>query len=796
MRRLALIRHVLLIALISAITLAAAASPAHAGQFTTEYCGSNASGNGEASLDQGLGPGGRGTGVWVGHRCPDSGSGNLNEGWYSRVKGCDEDAAFTFISGTDACLHSASVSGAFNRHNWTAPADPNVWINDVIAYRGMRTTACKPNTSCTQKVNGSIGYEFYTYGGADAPNAFGGVHAFEGCATARQAECIRGSGLEDLVQYNTNTMTGGTNPTPRRLSWWLSCSNPSYSNYCVHYRTGFIDYLARYNIRRLQLTVQDNGAPGFGNGAASWDQNCWYTSGGQSACGNVGSFRLSGDASDTTGIRAWGVYSNGNLRGNGTYGCSQWPNGFYTNMRPCSSQTLAWDSWSLQEGANALRLDAADPAGNVGSLGATLQIDNSQPSPQPVQACTTDPCGGTSTIPIPSCVNGDGVTITQAGPVAATPNWLRGTVTVRAAACDGQSGIQSGKVEFSTNGGGSWQDAPNCAMPAAAPAQPSRVDCNFDTTPYGQNTPIRFRANAQNRAAIWQASNSTGDYRIDNTPPPNPALHFKRVAPTGQGTLEIDQYPGTGWTNAKTAQAYWAAVSDGTGSGVEPANGIEYVYDPDMETGAYAGRPGNCAPLGTTSAARKLPGASTSVNLDQDRTDECRQGTHQFWFRVSDRAGNWSAWTTNTFNYDSYPTAETKNAAWACAGKYATSNCFRPRSLTLDPTTWTTTNSFTLRWQNAQYNGVTESPIREALIRGPFNFPSRVNSNAEDVGLWRGCTGNDVTCTLSGLSVTPAVGGSYPLKVWLRDSAGNADEEQSAAATINYQDNQCIRPTG
>jgi len=881
------------------------ASNANAGAFNVGYCGPN---DPLPALWWGSYPGVSGVGMYdygQWYKQGSCGSGPSNSFMLTSVKDCASAGwgGYNFCPAAGAGWLAGWDVGI---PNWDPSIEITAALNNrlLMAYWTLFTQANpkydpdKPPSALNKPVvpvpGSPTGPEFAVVGAIDQAH---GAGLYAGgdplpCAFYGPGPC-GSSG-----NYGTTGLSGSTT-----IAYWVWCANPSNGVICNSY-AGNQGGVAAWQASLLQ--VNDTAPPAVDT-STSWRTECWYTSAGQSACGNTGAFNMAGTASDISTVNGKGSTIDGVLQApqatEAAYTdaavCQRRTDGIYAQATPCPGwvdaptnldHSFPIGAGAYAEGRHVLALTASDPGANVGSGSRDLLIDNTN-------MLAGDSSDNLATAPV---CNYSTVKVSEPTPTSwEKSNWLSGTVKVRGWACDTLSGISSGSVQYQTapEGSGSWSgwapfssgsgkdgpqvNSPDCNLPStpmgmAANSAISQITCDFDTSGFPQGTQIRFRTVATNGAAFAADSAPTAAYSIDNSPPHMSKIHARAIAPTGS-VKEIDtanQRDGnadggaflrdTRWTNATRVEFWWddknAYHGDGTRTpladdsndsahhGIElPSShtAYEYKYFPDAD--------GDSDPSACPVRTGTLDTDATSVQFDENRTQACRQGLHTLYLRVRDGAGNWSVpdsrWNAITradastcnpdvdadsnfqepdswdpsqpdrkhwyvannrdqyvracFYYDSYPTPQTKDLAWPCAAHTQTSNCFTPADLRVTapgPSQWSPVNSFAVAWTNPTFNGAVpaagqldEAPIFDALIRGPFNIPG-ATTRSGGVSTWAGCLSSGVGCSLAGINIDPDVGGTYPFKLWMRDKAGNADEEQSQSVTLNYLTNQCLRP--
>ena len=494
------------------------------------------------------------------------------------------------------------------------------------------------------------------------------------------------------------------------------------------------------------------------------------------------------------GIKDVRVYSTDS--GSGTYYTNISFNAGRTNavsnMQPCNwgrsspcpqgqaHNDFSFNTADLSNGQHTLYARGVDIAGNARDATYTVQVDNQNPN--------TGSCSEVSTTPPSGEEASDG------------RRWLRAIATVVSKSCDAVSGLSSYKVQYQalspnqyTPGlplvwTSSWQDAAGsgCSSSTQTSAnQTGQLNCNVDTSAFADGTAIRFRGVYVDKAGNSDVTPESSVRYLDNTAPTLQNMKWQAYKGSTGNFEDIT----TGWTNAKKTRLSWNPISAGNGS---PINKYFYSYDPDLEdTGS-----GACSTQQSSSWLSAV-GVTATPALDEERSEECRQGRHQVWVWVQDVAGNGAVGSppssyknaaagTSQISYDSVPTAETRDLSWA------RSDSLMPESLSTDPGEWSTTNSFTASWTNPSIlNTVTQSPISTVLYQ--IGGRDTVGSlSAADVQTYSDCIGSGAQCSLSGLKAPSE--GSHPLRLWVRDAAGNSSLEQSAAGQINWRKNICVTP--
>lgn len=448
---------------------------------------------------------------------------------------------------------------------------------------------------------------------------------------------------------------------------------------------------------------------------------------------------------------------------------------------PCptgqASNYFSFDTNSLSNGQHTLYAKGVDYANNSKEASYTVLVDNQEPLT----------CGSSLSIPAGN-QSADG------------RRWLRSTVNIETSGCDAVSGLAGYRVEYQTlsvgqytvgqllNWPGSWQNASGSSCSSSnqtSGGQSASLNCSFNTASFPDGTAIRFRSAWVDKAGNPSYSSVSDVRYLDNTAPVLTNTQWQAYKTSDGSWQNITN----GWTNAKKTRLTWDPISAGNGS---PINKYFYSYESDLEQSGS----GACAtqqPDGWLSAV----GVTQTPALDEERSEECRQGKHQVWVWVQDIAGNGAVGSppssfknaaagTSQVSYDSVPTAETRDLSWA------KSDSLMPTGLTSDPGEWSLTNNFTLRWTNPIItNTVTQSPI-DVILYQVGGRDTVAGSSIADVQTYSSCIGSGAQCALPGIKAPSE--GSHPVRVWARDAAGNSSLEQSAAGQINWRKNRCVTP--
>lgn len=804
-----------------------AAPDARAGSFSVAWCGNNTAGTG-------VDLGGSGFSVYPGmeysernfagnpprslvwgRACTSGGGTDTDSGYFVRARRCDEVGGWLTTvmggSGVNTCTDSEATSGKYYATGFQlSNPDPNVYLNAVTVLRGMRTQV---PSAVTNRFMWFTRLQFSDGGGSWWVPWHGGE--YQACENpgAGTYECVRGAGVSpsQLSWGSYGAFTGNASYFPRAFRVEMSCGNATFGSRCANWGGDYVAYAARANLRRMLASITDNSHPGTSNVSTNWDQSCWHQPDGRTACNPARAagtaFVYGADFSDPSGLFAWNTTMNSVTQNSGTWqaSCAVRSDSasfggptYYRTDTPCPGSSRVDRAFTgVPDGTSSVSVTVSDVSGNATTLpAATIRVDNT------VTVCTTPgACDDPPPASNPSCPNSNMVirnpTLSATGNAGGTEGWrvfggarwIKDTVWLRACANDANSGAHQMEIQWQRNGG-AWNTV--CATSRAANNPGSLTnECPFNTTTLSQGDQIRFRVWMMNGSGLTASHELANTYRVDNTPAPTSTLSVSGLSPASSAVSVSTHRGGTGWTNAESLEAWWdqdnntangrQPWNDGPGSGIDR---IEYRYTPDVDGGGA----GNCP---TTSILSISSTATATSPLRADRRDQCRQGLHRVEVRTVDNMNNVSPWVSTTFNYDSYPTPETRDLAWPCQGKTPSRNCFRPRSFLVNPIGWSATNSFTLSWTNPTYNGTSEAPLVAARIRAEVAGAGL--SGSGDIKSYSGCLGSGAACSLPGLQISPDVGGSYPVRIWLRDAAGNAEEEESASGTINYSSNQCTR---
>ncbi|MEX0992869.1 MAG: hypothetical protein WDZ37_02630 [Solirubrobacterales bacterium] len=133
---------------------------------------------------------------------------------------------------------------------------------------------------------------------------------------------------------------------------------------------------AIFSATQISVRVRDDGIPRMRPiGGNAW-MSGWHR----------GIEAVQFTSADWSGIRLHRLYVNGALEREDDLLDARWPAGIrcdYTRPQPCTSGTtgsMDVDTKRLPDGENRLRLEAVDPAGNVGASQRTIRVDNTAPA--------------------------------------------------------------------------------------------------------------------------------------------------------------------------------------------------------------------------------------------------------------------------------------------------------------------------------------------------------------------------------------------------------------------------------
>ena len=568
------------------------------------------------------------------------------------------------------------------------------------------------------------------------------------------------------------------------------CVNSSHSD-----RTGAIGaYLRAFSVAAsyngaMPITLQDNN-PGSASVAvpAGWVKGTQsVTANGSDVGTGAGVLQVGARTGGSGGSTQTGTSTSLGAAGAGGVSCQ-------SGRRTCSSsQAFSFDTTALTSGPVSVYGRSQDDAGNgwVESSAVTMNVDNQNPG-------IGSGCSLSATAP-----SGRAESSSDPNPGRV---WVRGTKSVTGTACDALSGLKQTKTRYQTqapgSSWGSWTDAPSppgsdCTLNTAPGGnQTVTSSCSFNTTSLADGTAIRFLQHATDQLD-WSASSAASSIvYVDNTAPPAAAnVRFE--------TFDDSQWKEitTGWTNAKKLRLRWNAISPGNGS---PMHSYNYLFDPDPNASAEGSSSGSCT-VQQPSGWQSMTATDSTEAFNENRADQCRQGTQQAWVWVQDVAGNGAggvplsafksaAVANHTTKYDSVPTPESRDQAWA------KTDTLLPQSFKVYPTSlglagvgqWTTDNSFTASWTNPTVTNVlTQAPLLQARYQIGGGKTSSGALPVADVQSDTGCLGSGASCTLVGLKAPSE--GSHPVKIWMQDAAGNSSLEQSAAGEINWRDGTCIQ---
>ncbi|MGQ9584984.1 MAG: OmpL47-type beta-barrel domain-containing protein [Anaerolineae bacterium] len=220
------------------------------------------------------------------------------------------------------------------------------------------------------------------------------------------------------------------------------------------------------------------------------------------------------------------------------------------------------------------------------------------------------------------------------------------------------------------------------------------------------------------------------------------AAHGNRA----QTTLYYDGTPPSAPTNVQVNPPSWTRF-----------NQFDVTWTPPADTSGIAG----------AYHKQDVPPASDTdgtFTANTDHLDDLAvsgEGQHPLYIWLKDVAGNVSASqrATTTLFLDLTPPGP-------------------PSSLTVDPSAWTATNTFTLTWSNPpELSGVAGAYYKIGVApAGPTDGTFVTTTN-----------------TLAGLSA-PATG-AYTTYLWLQDVAGNADHTTARTRTLRYDGQPPTNPT-
>ncbi|MGQ9457745.1 MAG: OmpL47-type beta-barrel domain-containing protein [Anaerolineae bacterium] len=211
-------------------------------------------------------------------------------------------------------------------------------------------------------------------------------------------------------------------------------------------------------------------------------------------------------------------------------------------------------------------------------------------------------------------------------------------------------------------------------------------------------------------------------------------------------TLYYDGTPPGPPTNVQVSPPGWTNV-----------NGFDLTWIPPADT---SGVVGSYHKLDAPPAS-DTDGTFTAHPSRLDDLAVSGEGEHTLYLWLRDAAGNVSATqrTTATLRYDATPPGP-------------------PVGLTVDPSSWTATNAFTLTWTNpADLSGVVGAYYKLGV---PPTGPA---------------DGAFVTTTNTLANVTVPGTGEHTAYVWLRDAAGNANHTSARTRTLRYDGTPPSNPT-
>lgn len=596
-------------------------------------------------------------------------------------------------------------------------------------------------------------------------------------------------------------------------AWWYRFT----TRQCISDDSFGIDYAVRFNVRRSIVMARETVAPTVSltlSGGVDVAGEYWVD--------DQGTVSASATANDhETGVRVTAIAGGGldasrDYRNNDTSSSlareeqclwaprprSDEDNGDTSSAGKGGGRVAGWTSNGVYDYSDYYYSDNPCKRGmnkTIGSSRSAASLPKGRSNPHDVTVTTQDASRNTAAQtrrfyvdpagppPSPACqlLSAPGTDV-PAG--RSLPDvWWRVSHNLTGTICDDASGIRSAQIEQSVNSGAWTTKCSNGAWSSTA-TNPVNMSCAVNPREYNQGDTVHFRI------AYVDWTGNAGTVEMAG------ARRMDAAAPTVNGLTFTPALTSNRWFNTASMRIGWSQVSAGSGSP------IHRVYLRRIHHGSCGldSRDGNvAAPVdwsswagGSPTPARlsgsgvfELAGDATFGELRQDRDYRgapCEQGTHTVQVWAEDVVGNMGTVTTTqqNMNFDSIPPKAVRNFA------------VRER----DYHTQTDDAPFGLRWQNPLHDAAqgqsnaTVSPlkdIRYRLAEGSVAAfaPSSGAGNCYSFGAW--CPSSE---GWNNFFVPLGVaGGSYPLKLWLRDEAGNSSEANADVVVIKLTDNQCIR---
>lgn len=575
-----------------------------------------------------------------------------------------------------------------------------------------------------------------------------GHYTFAGCYSLGTTDDCYSNPGGSAVNYPEAILLGGASGV-YKVGIKLRCASPPCTN--VQGKIGKSLWQGRANMRYSSIVVRDTVDPSGSATARDWNDG-WYS-------GGV-NLTITGNASDNTGILAYeGLVDDSSPFGPVDLwsGCGNQRvltagaqrDNWYLMGAGCSTssgsinRTISTDS--LSDGTHSIKLRFIDVSGRpLVTNGWNVNIDRTVPGAG--GSCAT---GASTAAPATTADAGTGRSYVSKDPFNVT-----GT------ACDPTSGIAASKVEYQLNGG-AWSTL--CNGGTAGGGGTVNLSCSFDPRPQAEGTRVNFRVVATDAAGNTTYSSATSDAYIDSTPP---TITGSVTFNNGTGTYST--LSANGWHNGRNITANWGAASRGSGASVSQVLGR---HDK-----------GSCGTYESLSAAAATTSWVLTDAQPGDADVACQQGDHNVLIWARDANGNESQSAPYSKSavqrLDTFP----RNGVEAQTGFTP----MRPTALTVTPSGYANVKTaFSAQWTNPIRTDITrEAPIRDArwTLAG-----SAVQSTSS-------CITDGQTCTLANAAIQPLIpdqGGEYPLKLWLRDEAGNEDDTLNRVGVIRYNPQAC-----
>lgn len=773
--------------------------------------------------------------------CPNNG-GDLNTGLYMRSRTCDGVA----------CFHDAT-RGVRGGIFWMKPGDVN--IDAWYIRASARSTAPYP-VECSFvgvcSASGDHRLEYYVYPasvGADPrvnPAAMTAIDQAGSCyETGTYPDCqftmsndgdvpdpgvnwqvAKRSALDGTVsasEFGANNQ--GVGMTIECRAWILRSMSPG-GQYCMGSNGVGTHYTARLNIRRTSVQLSEAGRPS----TSLQITNCHTNGAGQCyfRAGETVNARATANDAET-GVRYVEITGQStasrDYRGNAWQGVPQgeqclwaprtytdWQSGagdpnnlapaggggvnyahYYYDADPCQpgankSIDATRNTTGMANGTYSFSARSRDAAQNTSfDASASFLIDNDSPPTTGPDSCRSR----MNTLPGTDAAHTAGL----------TDIWWRDTRTVTATVCDSHSGVASSAIEYRVyHPGGALKDdwRTLCAGPSTASGgAQGTVSCAVNTTQFNEGERLSFRVRAADYVGNPTSYSSESEQRrVDNTAP-QVSANFTYDTEITDGDLADGTPEGLTagrWTNDARVQVRWTQ-SAGNGTPiwqVAPQRTQRGTAPSCTRTGPLDGVGGAFT---ETSSNASSPATKNSQVYQQNRdwrNDACDQGDHTVTLTVEDFMGHRTT-RTESFKFDSV--APSSISGLAVAEKDFTSQ-------TTFNISWTSParDIAPSRASQANQNG-TVSPLDEVNAR-----LGETSVSTKRAGTGAGQTGSGTIGDLSGTCLNfagacsttftlplNAGGGSYPLKVWIKDEAGNAEESTAEVVVLKFTDAQCTR---